>query len=130
MNLCQRRIAFEAIPVIRPVFAPHSDYAVGEIPFSITTADYDGDGKPDLATANNVGNTISVLLNKGPNAPAIISFSPTAGLAGTVVTITGVNLSGITGVSFGDTAAASFTLVSPTTITAIVGGGATGNTNI
>jgi len=109
---------------------PNVDYAVGEIPFSITTADYDGDGKPDLATANNVGNTISVLLNKGPNAPAIVSFSPAAGLTGTVVTITGVNLSSITGVSFGDTAATSFTLVSPTTITATVGGGATGNVTV
>jgi FG-GAP-like repeat/IPT/TIG domain/FG-GAP repeat len=109
---------------------PNVDYAAGEIPFSITTADFDGDGKPDLATANNVGNTISVLLNKGPNAPAIVSFSPAAGLAGTVVTITGVNLSSITGVSFGDTAATSFTLVSPTTITATVGGGATGNVTV
>jgi len=109
---------------------PNVDYATGEIPMSITTADYDGDGKPDLATANNTGNTISVLLNKGPNAPAILSFSPTAGQAGTVVTITGVNLSGITGVSFGDTAATSFTLVSPTTITATVGGGATGNITV
>ncbi len=105
---------------------PNVDYATGTVPFSITSADYDGDGKPDLATANNTAATITVLLNKGPNAPAITSFSPDAGLAGTVVTITGVNLSGVTGVSFGDTAATSFTLVSPTTITATVGGGATG----
>ena len=109
---------------------PNVDYATGNIPFSITTADYDGDGKPDLATANNTDNTITVLRNKGSNEPAIVSFSPTAGQAGTVITITGVNLSGITGVSFGDTASTSFTLVSPTTITAIVGGGATGNITV
>ena len=109
---------------------PNVDYATGNVPFAITTADYDGDGRPDLATANNTDATISVLRNKGSNEPAINSFSPTIGPAGTVVTITGVNLSGITGVSFGDTAATSFTLVSPTTITATVGGGATGNVTV
>jgi TM2 domain-containing membrane protein YozV len=109
---------------------PNVDYATGNIPFSITTADYDGDGRPDLATGNNTDNTITVLRNKGSNEPAINSFSPTIGPAGTVVTITGVNLSGITGVSFGDTAAASYTLVSSTTITAIVGAGATGNVTV
>jgi hypothetical protein len=109
---------------------PNVDYATGNVPFAITTADYDGDGMPDLATANNTDATISILRNKGSNEPAIDSFSPTIGPAGTVVTITGVNLSGITGVSFGNTAATSFTLVSPTTITATVGGGATGDVTV
>jgi hypothetical protein len=85
---------------------------------------------PDLATANNTGNTITILRNKGSNEPAINSFTPAIGPAGTVVTITGVNLSGITGVSFGGTAAASYTLVSSTTITATVGAGATGNVTV
>ena len=102
------------------------DYTTGNIPYSITTADFDGDGKPDLATVNDADNTFTVLRNKGANEPAITSFSPTYGTAGTVVTITGVNLNGVSSVSFGDSAAASFTYVSPTTITAVVGGGATG----
>ena len=51
--------------------SPNVDYATGNIPFSITTADYDGDGRPDLATANNTDATISVLRNKGPTNRAI-----------------------------------------------------------
>ena len=102
------------------------DYPTGSIPYSITTADFDGDGKPDLATANDADNTITILRNKGSNEPSITSFTPTEGLAGTVVTITGVNFTGVTNISFGDTAATAFTVVSPTTITATVGGGASG----
>jgi hypothetical protein len=104
----------------------NTDYATGDIPFALTTADFDGDGKPDIATANNTAATISVLRNKSSNEPAITSFTPTEGSSGTVVTITGVNLTGVTSVSFGDTAATSFTVVSPTTVTATVGGGASG----
>jgi trimeric autotransporter adhesin len=36
---------------------------VGAGPISVTTADLDGNGKPDLATANYDDNTLSVLLN-------------------------------------------------------------------
>ena len=102
------------------------DYTTGNIPYSITTADFDGDGKPDIATANDADNTFTVLRNTGSNETAITSFSPTSGTTGTVVTITGVNLTGVTSVSFGDSAASSFTYVNSTTITAVVGGGATG----
>jgi hypothetical protein len=59
-------------------------------------------------------------------APTISSFTPTSGGAGTLVTITGTNLSGTSAVSFGGTAAASFTVDSATKITATVGSGATG----
>ena len=104
----------------------NTDYATGNVPFSITTADYDGDGKPDLATANNTAASLSVLRNRASNEPFISSFSPMQGVTGTVVTITGVNLTGVTAVSFGDTAATSFTVVSATTVTAVVGGGASG----
>ena len=51
---------------------------------------------------------------------AISSFSPALGAAGTTVTITGANLSGATAVRFGATPAASFSVVSATTITATV----------
>ncbi len=102
------------------------DYPTGNVPFSLTTADFDGDGMPDLATANNTDATISILLNKGSTQPALTFFTPNVGMTGTIVTITGVNLTGITGVSFGDSAASSFTVLSPTTISATVGGGATG----
>jgi hypothetical protein len=106
--------------------SPNVDYPTGSIPYSITAADFDGDGKPDLATANDADNTITILRNKGSNEPSITSFTPTTGTTGTVVTITGINFTGVTSVSFGDTAATAFTVLSPTTITATVGGGASG----
>lgn len=58
--------------------------------------------------------------------PTISSINPTTAGAGATVTITGTNLSGITDVLFGPTAAASFTIVSSTTITAVVANGSTG----
>ncbi len=106
--------------------SPNVDYNTGNIPYSITTADFDGDGKPDLATCNDADNTFTVLRNKASNEPAITSFTPTFGTTGTVVTIVGVNLNGVSSVNFGDSAAASFAYVSPDTVTAVVGGGASG----
>jgi hypothetical protein len=52
--------------------------------------------------------------------PAVTRVSPASGPAtgGTTVTITGTNFTGATGVSFGSTAAQSFTVVSATQITA------------
>jgi hypothetical protein len=46
-------------------FGSPKGFAVGKMPFSITAADLNGDGKIDLATANLVDGTASVLLNKG-----------------------------------------------------------------
>ena len=33
-------------------FAPKTDFATGSYPFSVTSADLNGDGKPDLIVAN------------------------------------------------------------------------------
>jgi hypothetical protein len=46
-------------------FAPATDYAAGDGPVSVAIGDLNGDGKPDLATANLYGRTLSVLLNRG-----------------------------------------------------------------
>jgi photosystem II stability/assembly factor-like uncharacterized protein len=62
-----------------------------------------------------------------PPIPAITAFTPASGSAGTFVTIKGQNFTGTSNVSFGGTPAASFTIVSPTRITAVVGSGSTGN---
>jgi len=62
--------------------------------------------------------------------PTVTSFTPTSGVTGTSVTITGTNLSGSTTVKFGGTAAAGFTVNSATQITATVGSGATGTISV
>jgi hypothetical protein len=58
-------------------------------------------------------------------APTITTFSPTFGPVGTVVTITGTNLSGATGVTFNGVAATTFASTSATEVTATVPTGAT-----
>jgi hypothetical protein len=61
------------------------------------------------------------------SAPVITSFSPSTATKEGVITITGTNFTGATSVTFGGVAARSFTVVSPTSITAVVGTGASGN---
>ncbi len=58
--------------------------------------------------------------------PTISSINPTSAGTGATVTITGANFTGVTNVSFGVTPAASFTVVSSTTITAVVANGSSG----
>jgi hypothetical protein len=44
-------------------FEPKVDFSTGESPYGIVLGDIDGDGKPDIETANFNDNTISVLWN-------------------------------------------------------------------
>ncbi|UAY51212.1 IPT/TIG domain-containing protein [Ferruginibacter albus] len=66
----------------------------------------------------------------GAGTPTISSFTPSSAAAGATVTINGTNLTGATSVKFGGTAATSFTVVSATQITAVVGAGATGTITV
>jgi hypothetical protein len=63
-------------------------------------------------------------------APTITSFTPASANPGATITITGTNLNGATAVSFGGTAATSFSVTNSTTITAVVGNGATGDVKV
>lgn len=101
-----------------------TDFTVGDGAKGVIASDFDGDGATDFATVNETSGTVSIMQNK---QTAINSFSPTTGTTGTVVTINGANLSSTTGVLFGGTAASSFTIVNPNTITAVVSTGTTGN---
>ena len=60
----------------------------------------------------------------------ISSFAPTCSFTGETITITGTNFSGVTGVLIGGIPAASFNVVSNTTLQAVVGAGATGSITI
>lgn len=44
-------------------FGPHIDSSAALNPYTITTSDIDGDGNPDLLTANKDSNSVSVLVN-------------------------------------------------------------------
>jgi hypothetical protein len=58
--------AFFPIAVSTPAVAfSKSDFATGASPSSVVTADFNGDGKLDLAVTNFVANTVSVLLGNG-----------------------------------------------------------------
>ena len=88
-------------------------------------------------TAGNVrfriSNTVTVTTNAFPRiniedisisnftaAPTITSFTPTTGGPGTVVTLTGTNLTGATSVRIGTFTATNLTVVNATTITFVV----------
>src|SRR5262249_32570145 len=46
-----------------PSFAAQQTFATGSGPISVALGDVNGDGRPDLITANERSNTVSVLLN-------------------------------------------------------------------
>ncbi|MES2061786.1 MAG: FG-GAP-like repeat-containing protein [Bacteroidota bacterium] len=46
-------------------FDPAVSFDAGENPYSVAICDLDGDGKPDLLSANSTGNTLTVFKNRG-----------------------------------------------------------------
>ena len=56
---------FDSVATAEISFATKIDYATGSVPYSVTSADVNGDGKPDLIFANPNSNTVSVLKNNG-----------------------------------------------------------------
>jgi uncharacterized protein (TIGR03437 family) len=57
-------------------FQPPVKYAAGNGPINVQVADVNGDGKPDIITADNAGNTVSVLLGNGNG-----TFAPAKSIA-------------------------------------------------
>ncbi len=62
--------------VTAPTFAPQQTFATGRNPDSVVVGDFNGDGKPDLAVANFLAGTVSVLLNTTPTEATTPSFAP------------------------------------------------------
>ena len=63
--------------------APGSPFAVGTSPGWIVAGDFNDDGRDDLATTNNISNSVSVLLNDGkggfreaPHSPFAVGRGP------------------------------------------------------
>lgn len=96
----------------------------------IALADFNNDGKYDITVSCEVQRKVYVLRNEVKAEPSVQSFTPTIGENGTSVTISGANFTGTTAVRFGGVAAASFTVNSSSSITAIVGSGATGHVSV
>jgi FG-GAP repeat len=59
-------------------FIARRDFRVGDLPASITVGDFNGDGRPDLATANVNANTVSILINNtsGLVVNDLVTFEP------------------------------------------------------
>jgi hypothetical protein len=89
-------------------------------------ADFNQDGKTDLLCSGSLSNRYQVFINQ--SVPMLISsFSPKRATSGTPVTIKGQGFSDIVSVNFGNVNATSFQLNNDSTLTAVVGNGASGN---
>ncbi|MFC6221990.1 FG-GAP-like repeat-containing protein [Hymenobacter artigasi] len=55
-------------------FAPKADFATGTRPLAVSMGDVDGDGQPDLVSANYSDNTVSVLRNT--STAGTVGFAP------------------------------------------------------
>ena len=64
-----------------PSFSSKTDFTVGSSPSSVSIGDVNGDGKPDIVTANYSGNTASVLLNTTSNGASTPTFTITTDFA-------------------------------------------------
>jgi hypothetical protein len=58
-----------------PTFAAQQTFSVGANPQSVAVADFNNDGRPDLAAANFGGNTISILLDTTAVGAGTTSFA-------------------------------------------------------
>ncbi len=106
-------------------FDAASDYIIGGTSLSYSAvADMDANGRPDIIGGSRGFLVYTNMVGAAP--PVIDTYSPSAGVSGTVVQISGKNFTTTSTVSFGDSSAASFVIDSDTLITAIVGSGSSG----
>ncbi|MCG8603698.1 DNRLRE domain-containing protein, partial [bacterium] len=77
-----------------------------------------------ITVSNALGSAATQSNFSVTNLPSIFSFTPATGIAGTVVTITGINFTDVSGVAFNGISASSFSVSSDTQIQATVPEGA------
>ena len=77
-------------------FSTQQTFIVGNTPRSVTTADVNGDGKPDIIVVNNFDKTVSVLLNTTPSGSSTASFATqqTFAAGNGPVSVTAVDING------------------------------------
>jgi hypothetical protein len=83
-------------------------------------------GPISVTTPNGIASSTTIFQVSPP--PTIASFTPPSGKVGDTITLTGANLTGATAVKFGGTPAATFAVVAPTALTAVIPAGAGGGT--
>jgi len=89
-----------------------------------------GNGSTGAVSLTTPGGSASINGFTFVPAPVITSFTPTSAEAGDLITISGKNFTGTTDLSLGNVPVVSFTVVSSSTIIAIVGSGATGSVEL
>ena len=123
-----------SISVLKKISFPGNTTFIASIDYGsiawdkVLAADFDTDGRPDLVASGSAFH--GIIYRNRIGSPKITSYAPTSAGAGTTVTITGENFNGAMAVSFGGVPAESFTIVNTTTISAVVGEGASGNISI
>jgi hypothetical protein len=93
--------------------------------YYVALADVNNDGTLDLVSGSGDSLTGSIGVYLNGATPTVTSFSPASGPIGSSITLTGTNLAGTTQVTFNGRPAASFTVNSATSVTAVVPAGAT-----
>ncbi len=117
-------IAFTGVNAVSFDDTPAASFTVVNDSTIMATVGRGGTG--DIIVSSPAGLSAPVDTFNFYPAPTITSFTPDIGIAGAVITITGANFTGVTTVQCGGIPVASFTVTNSTTMSAMVGSGATG----
>lgn len=129
-DLPQSVMVFKNNSVSSLSFDASVSYNTGGKNRGLVVADFRNTGLPDIAVLKYDISLIALLRNKMVEPPVISSFSPSAAGQGFLVTIKGSNLANVTSVSFGGVPATVVNTTSDTSITAMVGTGASGSISV
>ena len=92
--------------------AAGSPFAVGTNPQSVAAADINGDGRPDIITANSGSNTVTVLLGNGSGGFSAAEGSPfAAGTSPVSVVAADFNPDGSSGIAIADIGGGTMTVL-------------------